>query len=350
MEHSVRPTIKLIAEKAGVSTMTVSRILRNYPNHSPKTRERVLRVAAELDYRKNPLVSALMANLRHKKPIHFRASIALVHCSQTSNSSNPARSSFHSGVEAAASANGYTVESFHINESGMTPDRLLRVIHARGFRCLIFEQFRNANVKLDLNMDDFAGVSITNTLVRPKLNRVEPDHYAGFILAVEKLKEMGYQKYGFIPETDGESSYDTRRLAAHLLTEKKLRPEERIPQLWSEGDESSMKEKLIPWLNQWKPEVILSADSKIPAYLMELGYKIPEDIGFIHLGLCDAGESLSGINPNWYDVGVTAASQAMELLVNNKYGEPDHPKSTFTDPFWVDGPSLKRRIRYSRVS
>lgn len=350
MEKSVRPTIKLIAEKAGVSTMTVSRILRNYPNHSPKTREKVLRIAEELDYHQNPLVSALMANLRHKKPIHFRASIALVRCSQENTTSNPARASFHSGVNAAAHTNGYTVEQFNIEEAGMTPDRLRRVIHARGFRCLIFEQFRNANVKLNFNMEDFAGVSITNTLVQPKLNRVEPDHYAGFVLAVEKLREMGYERYGFIPETDGESSYDTRRLAAHLLTEKGIRPEKRIPQLWSEGDEASMKAKLSSWLTQWKPEVVLSADPKIPKYLSALGFQIPKDIGFIHLGLGDSGESYSGVNPNWYDVGVIAASQAMELLVNNVYGEHARPKTTFTDPYWVDGSSLKRRMKYSRVS
>lgn len=47
------PTVYNVAEKAGVSIATVSRVINNSPNVRPKTREKVLKVIEELDYHPN---------------------------------------------------------------------------------------------------------------------------------------------------------------------------------------------------------------------------------------------------------------------------------------------------------
>lgn len=52
-------SIEDVAHRAGVSTATVSRALRNLPHVSAATRQRVLDVAAELDYVITPLASRL---------------------------------------------------------------------------------------------------------------------------------------------------------------------------------------------------------------------------------------------------------------------------------------------------
>ena len=52
-------TIRDVAEAAGVSTATVSRALRGLPHVDPETRERVRRVAAEMDYVVSPSASRL---------------------------------------------------------------------------------------------------------------------------------------------------------------------------------------------------------------------------------------------------------------------------------------------------
>ena len=54
-------TIEDVATRAGVSVATVSRALRGLPHVSPATRERVQRIATELDYRPNPHASRLAA-------------------------------------------------------------------------------------------------------------------------------------------------------------------------------------------------------------------------------------------------------------------------------------------------
>lgn len=58
-KFSVRATIKMIAERAGVSIGTVDRVLHDRPYVKAEVRERVLAVMAELDYHPNRVASAL---------------------------------------------------------------------------------------------------------------------------------------------------------------------------------------------------------------------------------------------------------------------------------------------------
>lgn len=55
----MRTTIKIIAERAGVSIGTVDRVLHDRPYVKAEVRERVLQVMEELDYRPNRMASAL---------------------------------------------------------------------------------------------------------------------------------------------------------------------------------------------------------------------------------------------------------------------------------------------------
>ena len=55
----MRTTIKMIAERAGVSIGTVDRVLHDRPYVKAEVRERVLQVLEELDYHPNRMASAL---------------------------------------------------------------------------------------------------------------------------------------------------------------------------------------------------------------------------------------------------------------------------------------------------
>ncbi|MFM9168120.1 MAG: LacI family DNA-binding transcriptional regulator, partial [Verrucomicrobiota bacterium] len=54
------PSLDAIAAAAGVSTMTVSRVLRNARHVASGTRERVLVAAKALDYRPDPHLARMM--------------------------------------------------------------------------------------------------------------------------------------------------------------------------------------------------------------------------------------------------------------------------------------------------
>ena len=60
----MRTTIKMIAERAGVSIGTVDRVLHDRPYVKAEVRERVLRVMEELDYHPNRMASAPATSAR----------------------------------------------------------------------------------------------------------------------------------------------------------------------------------------------------------------------------------------------------------------------------------------------
>src|SRR5215468_9282244 len=59
------PGIKDVAEKAGVSVATVSRVFSNRPHVRPEVRDHVLKVAEELGYRPNRIARSLRKQSTH---------------------------------------------------------------------------------------------------------------------------------------------------------------------------------------------------------------------------------------------------------------------------------------------
>ena len=59
--------LREIAQRAGVSRMTVSRVIRNAPHVSPEIRSRVESALRKLDYSPNPLLGVLMQSLRSNR-------------------------------------------------------------------------------------------------------------------------------------------------------------------------------------------------------------------------------------------------------------------------------------------
>lgn len=59
MRSFARPTLRDVAELSGVSEISVSRVMRNAPNISPKMRKKVEEAAAHLNYTPNRLAGAL---------------------------------------------------------------------------------------------------------------------------------------------------------------------------------------------------------------------------------------------------------------------------------------------------
>lgn len=60
------PNMEDVAKMAGVSKMTVSRVLRGYPGCNPETVNKVKQAVEALGYRNNPMDASLMADIRKK--------------------------------------------------------------------------------------------------------------------------------------------------------------------------------------------------------------------------------------------------------------------------------------------
>ena len=74
----MRTTIKMIAERAGVSIGTVDRVLHDRPYVKAEVRERVLQVLEELDYHPNRMASALATSSTPRHTIDFQTPMAVL--------------------------------------------------------------------------------------------------------------------------------------------------------------------------------------------------------------------------------------------------------------------------------
>lgn len=109
-------TIKDVARRAGVSTMTVSRVINNSGYASQEARERVARAIAELDY----LPNALARSLRHRQT----KTVALV----LADIGNPFFIAVARGAEQVASAHGFSLLFCNTGESRDAEDAHLSVL------------------------------------------------------------------------------------------------------------------------------------------------------------------------------------------------------------------------------
>lgn len=175
------PSIRDVARLAGVSHQTVSRVLNNHPSIRDTTRQRVLDVMAELQYRPNRAARALASSRSRTIGI----------LSAMSTDYGPA--SIMTSVEAAARASGYWVSIANIDPSveGSVPDALdqLRAQAVEGivvvapqkrvFEALATLPFEVPYVTLQATGDDGHALFF--------------DQYAGARLATRHLLELGHR-------------------------------------------------------------------------------------------------------------------------------------------------------------
>ena len=343
MTERVRPSMQTIASEVGVSKATVSRALRNLPGLSEPVRTRILDTARRLGYVKHPLISAMMSDVRFKKTSTFSPVVALLHCLpwERAKDLHINMRLLRQKAREHASNLGYSLEEFYLKEPGMTPKRMIEIIKARGIRGIIFEHFFENDVKLDIDLSEFASVAIGFTLTSPNLHRVVVDQYNGLLLAIRKLQILGYRRMGVVIPGLNESFTNFKREAALHIAHQSMPESDRIPILiYSNRPNQSVFKK---WLDEYKPEVILAMHIDLLDRLQDLGYRIPDDIGFVHLGWHKSYTSCAGIAPNWDQVGIAATNQVIDQLNRNEFGVPQKPLITLIEGEWIDGPSVLKR-------
>ncbi len=334
-----RISMQQIAEKAGVSIMTVSRVLRNHPRHKKDTRERVLKIAKELGYTKHPLVSALMSEYRGRSSSVFSAVIAYIHCLPYHCKPLLGHVATMQSVKRHCRQQGYEMEEFHLNEPDMTPKRLISILKNRGIRGCILEPFYRVENVVDLDLSQFASVAIGHSLAKPNLHRVEKDEYTGTLTAFEKLRKYGYKRIGLAVHSINESIHQFKRIAGFAIAQLNIPKEECIPPL-PYYKLKTLHAELKPWLDEHKPDAVISNAQETMQTMIGYGYRIPGDVGFAQLDLLPDEEGVAGIYPHWEQIGEVAANQVIDQMTRNEFGLSENPIVTTINGKWIDGDTV----------
>lgn len=177
-----RANIRQVAARAGVSHMTVSRVLNNGPNIRPDTREKVLAAIAELNYRPNSAARAL-ATQRHQR-IGVLMERSFAH-----GPTNTLR-----GVELAAGEVNYSVTSVTLRpDDAASPRDGIERLRAQGVDGICVIAPRSTSLSVLRQLDVRVPVVVIKSDADPNFITVSVDQKMGTDLLVDHLAEHGHR-------------------------------------------------------------------------------------------------------------------------------------------------------------
>ncbi|MBC2603850.1 LacI family DNA-binding transcriptional regulator [Puniceicoccus vermicola] len=327
-----------IAQAAGVSRMTVSRVMRNHPDVSRKTRERVLGIASAMNYRPNPMVSVLMSQVAAAKKSQFHPTLVYGwehEVIRTRAALEKSKGGYFKWVKRRAEQLGFHVEALRINEEGMSQKRYSDILKARNTPGLIIAPAEDPEVSYDFDWDAMSSVTFGYSLRRPALNRVCLDYQAGIYKALKRLTGLGYRKFGLML---GKTTDD------------------RIQHLWSSGfltfhweadlncksniyiAETDSQDAFVQWFESHPFEVVLSyaETSHIEwARSVEARLNRKRACQFVHLDGDFMEESalfLGSLESCRRQMGEAAVELLVAQIKQNEHGVPDRQRSVVIQP------------------
>jgi DNA-binding LacI/PurR family transcriptional regulator len=333
-------TVRQLAAMAGCSHVTVSLALRNHPRISAATRERILRLAQESGYSRDPLVSSLMNQLRTSKRNRPAEKIAYLTWWDAPDAwrKAPNDTSGYTGACERARELGYEIEEIWAKAPGLSGRRLTKILHTRSIRALIVGSLPRPKGHVSLNWDHFAPVAIGHTVVKPDLHRVSHSHFQGMMVALRSLKHRGYARVGFTSLADQSERVNEGWLAGYLMHQYGLPAGRRVPPLLAAAWD---RKKFLQWIEKHRPDAVVSNMADPLEILQKAGYRIPEDIGYASLDRIQMDAPFAGIDQMRRQIGAAAVEMAVAHVESNKYGLPTHPKIINFDGAWMDGPTVR---------
>lgn len=331
-----RPTQKTIATLAGVHTSTVCLALKNHPTIPAATCERIQKIAAEVGYQPDPMLSALAAYRTTLRPAAFHGQLAWLSMSNARFDWHkvPVYTAYMQGAAKQAEHHGYTLQDYNLGERGMTLSRLAGIMQARGVRGILICPMPAAHTDLDFPWERFSAVSLGHTLDRPALNLVTANHHQSLRLIFRQLTRLGYQRIGLALPGDLNTRVGDHYLSAYLVDQRTVPAARRLaPYL----EEPPSKAAFARWLKKARPDALITSNYIFPDYLAELGVKVPGDLGVAVVFKRVAGDNFAGIDQNVSRTGEVAMDMLVSMIQRNEIGVPANPLKTLVEGHWVPG-------------
>ena len=340
MEPDKQPTMQQIADAVGCSRMAVSLALRNSPKISAATIARIRKVADEMGYRPNPMVSALMTQLRHGRTVKRPTTIAYVTAYPTEDGwRQPGLfTEFHTGAEKRAEALGYKLENYWLRRPGLSEKRFCDVLFARNVLGLVIAPLPSGGGTLALDWPRFASAAIGYSVTSPNIHRASNDQYSTIRLAIAELTRLGYRRIGLAKTRDGDERVNHNWSAGMLVEQSMVPAERRVPLLLADGP---FEEAFAAWFSAHRPDVVLTQEWRCGRVLKNLGVRVPEDVGIANLGVTREETQWAGMNQNAELVGAAALDLVDAQLRRNEFGIPVQQKTVVIPGHWVAGPTVR---------
>ena len=182
MTRGHRPNMREVALLAGVSHMTVSRVINDHPSIAPATRERVLGAMRQLNYTPNSVARALATRKTNRIGVVVDSVVEF------------GPSSTLRAIEDAAHDRGYTVSSVAVSaDRSITAHDALVSLLAIGIDALCLITPRTSSI--DLLREVSSGIPTLVVKAEPEDDffTASVDQRAGAALAAQHLIDLGHR-------------------------------------------------------------------------------------------------------------------------------------------------------------
>lgn len=318
-------TISDVAERAGVSTMTVSRVVNRSGYVSATTRQRVEAAIADLGYVPN----ALARQLRSKRS----KTVALV----VSDISNPFFTTIARGVEDVAAPHGFSVIFCNTDESADEEARYLRVLIERQVDGILLVPTRATGASFrTLRNHRIPVVAIDRRVAGRRIDSVRCDSEAGAHALTSHLISLGHRRIAVLA---GRSTISTSidRVAGcrRALLECGLDLDDALVRYGgynfgalNQLDGYQMAQDILASASP-RPTAIFAANNFIAfgamRALRQAGLRVPEDVSIVAFDDLPAEWALDPFLTVAVQPAGEIGRRAAELLLDRLGGDRDAP-------------------------
>jgi DNA-binding LacI/PurR family transcriptional regulator len=342
-----RITLRDLAKKLGVSHTTVSLALRDHPSITPARRQQIRRLAEQEGYRPDPFLAALSVYRMQKRPASFHSTLAWINHWDQPEALRQLKEfdANWRGASQAAESLGYRLEDLRW-PADISAERFERILVARGIQGLLIPPHAVPPDWGNFDWSRFSIIRLGMSVPVPDSHVVTSDHQRAVLMAFEKMSRYGYKRIGLVVCADFDRRLGGNYIGGFAAAQRLFKFQHILPPLLTnahvyEDQPDKAKRALQKWLEQNRPDVILSAVVAVPEMIRELGYRIPEDVAV-------AGSSRdvpvdAGVSQNPEDIGRIAVQMLVSQINLSERGVPAVPCRTLVESSWQDGQSMPDR-------
>lgn len=339
---NAKPSLRLLAEAAGVSTATVSRALAGHPAVLPETRERIVTLAREQGYLRNVLMAKLMSHVRTGRTQRFYGNLAVIHVPSAEHPHLlPSQRQIIDGATIRARELGFQLYEFSLSEGKLGAKGYARMLRARGVQGVIFLYTEPTQLLADFPWENFSTIENDYGRLEPVLHTVCMDHYLSLTSALRRLQSLGYRRIGFFIAQYKDARLSHKWSAAFVSYQRHSGAIGKVPIHIAAKIERA---PFLRWHRRHRPDLVIGHVDEAIGWLQRAGVKVPETTAFFNLNWFERSCPCAGLDLRLELQGSVAVENLVAQIQRGERGLPADPRIIMIKARWVDGPTIRAEV------